>query len=126
MATINAELNAASKKLETLEQKRQRLAQREAVLRREMAALNREARDAQRKVETKGKILLGSMLIEQAIADEGVYKFLCSRMPAFLERAEKPRPADESAVQHWLDHIATKRAEAAEAAAAAAEAEVQQ
>jgi len=119
MATINAELNSAGKKLETLEQKKKRLLQQEENLKRELAQLNREAREAQRKVETKGKILIGSMLIESAIADESVYRFLTAQMPHFLARAEKKRPADEKAVAHWLEHIAERRKEAAEAAQAA-------
>lgn len=119
MATINAELNSAGKKLETLEQRKKRLLQQEEKLKRELAQLNREAREAQRKVETKGKILIGSMIIEAAIHNDGVYQFLASEMPKFLARAEKPRPADEKAVAHWFEYMREKREEAAEAAQAA-------
>lgn len=111
--TITAELDGAGKKLESLEQRRVRLLQQEAQLKKQLAALGRETRETQRKLETKGKILIGSFLIEAAIHDDGVHGFLKAQLPRFLARSEKPRPADEKAAQHWLDYISEKRAEKA-------------
>ena len=59
------------------------------------------------------------MIIEAAIQYESVYQFLAAEMPKFLQRAEKPRPADEKAVAHWFEYMREKRTEAAEAAEAA-------